>query len=108
MEPHTVYIPEAEWQALTEFPGKGHIKMLREEGPNNARTLLIRLHAGGEITPHAHITTVQHYIIEGEYESEGQIYGAGTYRLLPGHANVSSISTAQGVTMLMIYDKWNE
>jgi len=50
------------------------------------------------------VTTVQHYILEGEYESEGQIYGAGTYRLLPGHADVSPISTANGLTVLMIYD----
>jgi anti-sigma factor ChrR (cupin superfamily) len=104
MEPRTVYIPEIEWRELTEFPGKGQIKMLRDEGPSKAKSMLIRLHAGGEITPHAHVTTVQHYILEGEYESEGQIYGAGTYRLLPGHANVSPISTANGVTMLMIYD----
>ena len=104
MESRTIYTPEIEWRELTEFPGKGQIKMLRDEGPSKAKSMLIRLHPGGQITPHAHVTSVQHYILEGEYESEGQIYGAGTYRLLPGHANVSRISTANGVTMLMIYD----
>ena len=104
MEAHTVYLPEMEWRELTAFPGKGQIKMLRDEGPNRAKSMLIRLHAGGVITPHAHITTVQHYILEGEYESEGQIYGAGSYRLLLGHANVASISTENGCTLLMIYD----
>ncbi len=105
METLTVYAPETEWKELAEFPGKGQVKVLRDEGMNQARTLLIRLHAGGEITPHAHIATVQHYILEGEYESDGNIYGAGTYRLLPGHANVSKISTRNGVTLLMIYDR---
>lgn len=104
MEPHAVYIPELEWQDLTEFPGKGQVKMLRDEGSRKAKSMLIRLHAGGEITPHAHTTMVQHYILEGEYESEGRIYGAGTYRLLPGHSNVATISTENGLTMLMIYD----
>jgi len=104
MEPRAVYVPEIEWRELTEFPGKGQIKMLRDEGPSKVKSMLIRLHAGGEIVPHAHTTTVQHYVLEGEYESEGQIYGAETYRLLPGHANVSTISTAHGTTILMIYD----
>jgi hypothetical protein len=26
---------------------------------------------------------VQHYVLEGEYETEGEMFGAGTYRLLP-------------------------
>jgi len=40
MEPRTVYTPEIEWRELTEFPGKGQIKMLRDEGPNKAKRLM--------------------------------------------------------------------
>ncbi len=99
-----LYVPEMAWQEFTEFPGTAEAKILRDKGLVKARTMLIRLHAGGKVTPHAHVSTVQHYILEGEYESEGTIWGAGTYRLLPEHANVADISTRNGVTILMIYD----
>ena len=104
METNTLYTPEMTWKAHTEFPGKAKVKVLRGEQPGQARTVLIRLHAGGQITPHAHAAVVQHYVLEGEYESEGKIYGAGTYRLLPRHTNVAAIATQNGVTILMIYD----
>ena len=104
MEPKTIHTGELAWEELTGFPGKGQVKLLRDEGGSNARTMLIRIHAGGEITPHAHVAPVQHYVLDGEYESKGNIYSAGTYRLLPGHANVAPISTQNGATILFIYD----
>ncbi len=104
MEAKVINIPETSWQELTDFPGKGEMKVLRDEGGSNARTILVRIHPGGEITPHAHQAAVQHYVLDGEYESEGRIYSAGTYRLLPGHGNVAPISTQTGATVLMVYD----
>jgi hypothetical protein len=104
MDMHTAYAPEMAWESTTGFPGTAEAKVLRDEGARKARTMLVRLHAGGRATPHSHIGTVQHYVLEGEYESEGKSYGAGTYRLFPEHANVAEISTQNGVTMLMIYD----
>lgn len=104
MDATTVQTTELSWEELTSFPGKGQTKVLRDEGKSNAKTLLIRIQPGGEIVPHAHTAAVQHYILEGEYESEGKFYGEGTYRLLGGHANVAPISTQKGVTLLLIYD----
>jgi len=104
MEPKTAHTAEVPWEELSEFPGKGQVKVLRDEGGSNAKTLLIELGAGDEITPHTHVAAVQHYILTGEYESEGKTYGAGTYRLFPGHANLASISTQHGATILLIYD----
>lgn len=104
MEAKTVYTAEQAWAKLTGFPGKGEVKVLRDEGGSRARTLLIRIHPGGEIRPHAHEAPVQHYVLDGEYECEGRIYSAGTYRFLPEHANMAPISTQNGTTILMIYD----
>lgn len=104
METTTIHTAEIAWQELTGFPGEGQVKLLRDEDGGNARTLLIRIHPGGEITPHAHQAPVQHYVLDGEYESAGNIYSAGTYRLFPGHANVAAISTQNGATILFIYD----
>jgi len=104
MDATTIHIAEVAWQELTGFPGKGEVKVLRDEGGSRARTMIIRMHPGSEITPHAHQAPVQHYVLDGEYESEGSIYAAGTYRRLPGHANVAPISTQTGATILFIYD----
>ena len=89
METRTVYTPEMAWEATTDLPGAAEAKVLRDEGGRKARTMLVRLHAGGRATPHAHIGTVQHYVLEGEYESQGKIYGAGTYRLLQTNAKAT-------------------
>ena len=104
METKTVYVPEMNWEASTDFPGDAEVITLRAEPARKARTVLVRLHPGGRAAPHCHIATVQHYVLEGEYESEGKIYGAGTYRLLPGDADVAEMTTQNGVTILMIYE----
>jgi hypothetical protein len=54
------------------------------------------------------VGTVQHYVLEGECETQGKTLGAGAYRFLPKHANVSTIFTKEGVTILMIYDAVSE
>ena len=104
MEPKTIHTVELAWEELTGFPGEGQMKLLRDEGGSKARTMMVRIHAGHEISPHAHEAPVQHYVLDGEYESEAKIYGAGAYRLLPKHADVATISTQNGVTILFIYD----
>jgi hypothetical protein len=100
----TLYTPEMTWETLSFFPGNAEVKILRTEPEGGARTLLVRLPPGGEISPHSHLGVVQHYVLEGEYETEGELFGIGTYRLLPKHANVGTISTEKGAVILMIYD----
>lgn len=92
------------WETLREFPGKGEVAVLRDEGKGKARTIIVRLPDDGQIVPHSHVGTVQHYVLEGECETEGKPLGKGTYRFLPEHADVSVIFTKEGVSILMIYD----
>jgi len=104
MKTNKLYAPEMHWENITLFPGTAEAKVLRDDGPGKAKTMLVRFHPGEAVKPHTHVATVQHYVIEGEYESEGSVYGAGTYRRLPEHTDVGCISTQNGVTILMIYD----
>ncbi len=104
MDAYEVKTNKVGWEELTGFPGKGQVKVLREEGGSKAKTLLIRIPAGGEIVPHAHMAAVQHYVLNGQYESEGLNYGPGSYRLLPAHAEIGPITTQSGATVLMVYD----
>jgi quercetin dioxygenase-like cupin family protein len=102
------YPGEMVWQELREFPGKGQVTVLREAGKGGAKTIIVRLPAGGQIVPHSHVGTVQHYVLEGECETQEKTLGEGAYRFLPKHADVSTIFTKEGVTILMIYDAVSE
>jgi hypothetical protein len=46
----TLYTPEMTWEALSFFPGNSEVKILRTESEGGARTLLVRLPPGGEIS----------------------------------------------------------
>ena len=95
---------DMKWEALREFPGRAEVKVLREESLNGAKTLLVRVPSGGEIVPHSHRGVVQHYVVAGHYQTNGQDFGPGSYRLMPAKYDVAPISTEAGVTLLMIYD----
>jgi len=95
----TVYTPEMPWEVLSFIPGDAEVKILRAEPEGGARTMLVRLSPGGEISPHDHLGVVQHYVLEGEYETEGEMFGAGTYRLLPKHARVGTMSAGKGAVI---------
>lgn len=108
MEEIIRYTPDMGWEDLRFFPGRGQVKMLRDEPPVGARTIIVQLPPGAEIVPHTHLAAVQHYVLEGEYETEGKTFAAGTYRLMPKNFDVAPISTKGGVTILMIYDPRGE
>jgi len=102
------YPGEMIWQELLEFPGKGEVTVLRDEGKGKARTIIVRLPAGGQVFPHSHVAPVQHYVLEGECETQEKPLGRGAYRFLPKHADVSTIFMKTGVTILMVYDAASE
>lgn len=45
------YPGEMVWQELREFPGKGEVTILGGESTGGAKTIIIRLLAGGRIEP---------------------------------------------------------
>ncbi len=92
------------WGEVREFPGPADGKILRYDEKSGAKTMLVRIPPGGEVTPHGHRGVVQHYVLEGQYETQGQLFGPGSYRMMPAHYDVPSIMTENGVTILMIFD----
>lgn len=98
---HTAYMG---WSELRDFPGPADVKVLRDDPESGARTMLVRIPPGGEVSPHGHRGVVQHYVLEGQYESDGHRFGPGSYRMMPEHCDLPPMSTKHGVTILMIYD----
>ena len=58
MEPTILYAPDLEGKPEAETTSRADVVTLREDTPSGARTLLFRLHAGGEIVPHGHAAPV--------------------------------------------------
>lgn len=98
---HTAYMG---WSELRDFPGPADVKVLRDDPESGAKTMLVRIPPGGEVNPHGHRGVVQHYVLEGQYESQGTLFGPGSYRMMPGHCDVPPLTTKHGVTILMLYD----
>lgn len=92
------------WQRLAEPPGDVDAMILRINPRTGARTLLVRIPPGGTIVAHTHRAAVQHFVIEGEYQTEGITLKAGTFRLLPENADVSAITSEGGATVLMVFE----
>ncbi len=99
-----VYAPAIQWQGSSEFAGTPHVKVLREDRTTGSKTLLVRLAPAGTIDPPTHAGTVQHYVLKGEYESQGVVYQEGTLRVVPKGSKASPITTTTGVTFLVVCD----
>ena len=52
---------------------------------------------------HVHVYTELDYVLEGEYESQGKIYPAGAFRMIPKHMNHGPFRTETGAIVLVIW-----
>jgi anti-sigma factor ChrR (cupin superfamily) len=104
MEEITMNASEMTWETEgSNLPGLLR-KVLRRSAEGEPRTALLKLQPGFEMDEHAHVHLEQHYVIEGEYESQGRRYPAGSYRLIPGHANHGPFRSAQGALILVMWE----
>ena len=87
-----------------ELPTELEVTTLRDEPSGGPRTLLVHIPPGGRIEPHAHVAPVQHLVLAGSYEIDGDILDAGTYRLYPDHTSLPEITSKDGASILMIFD----
>ena len=90
------------WKQAKGYPRGTREKTLRDEG--NAKTVLLKLPKGFHMESHSHITTEQHLIIRGKYESEGKVYSSGTYRLIPAGVDHGPFESKTGAVILVIWD----
>ena len=102
-EERDCFAPDLAAERSALFPGDAEVATLRSDPESGATTLLVRLPAGGRIEARAQQGPVQHFVLSGEYESEGRLFKAGTYRFLPG-TRAAPISSEAGAVILAIYD----
>jgi hypothetical protein len=104
MEEITINYQKMKWTDAPGYPEGSKIKMLREDGPGEGRTFIRKIKRGFKMEGHSHTTVEQHFVLEGEYESDGKVYRAGTYRLIPKHETHGPFKSSKGAVILVIWD----
>ncbi len=90
------------WEAAEEYPDGTKRKLLRDE--NGAKTSLLKFPAGFKMAPHSHITTEQHFVLEGEYDSNGKTFGVGSYQIFYPHEEHGPYESKNGALILAVWD----
>ena len=93
-----------EWEEARTYPPGTLMKILRRDEQGKPLTILLKLKGGFEVGGHSHIGTEQHFVLEGEYQSEGQIYGTGSYRLIPMETPHGPFTSEKGAVILVLWD----
>jgi hypothetical protein len=104
MEEMTINYEKMKWTDAPGYPEGSKIKILREGGPGEGKTFLRKVRKGFKMEGHSHTTLEQHFVLQGEYESEGKIYKGGTYRLIPKHKTHGPFKSSTGAVILVIWD----
>jgi len=90
------------WKKADEYYKGTLRKVLRDE--DGRRTVLLKLPAGFTMTPHSHITTEQHFVLDGEYSSNGKLFPAGSYQVFSSGDEHGPFQSADGALILVIWD----
>ena len=93
---------DLQWENADEY-FKGTLrKVLRDE--NGGRTVLLKLPAGFYMAPHSHITVEQHFVLNGEYESNGKKIPEGSYQFFGEGDEHGPFKSEKGALILVIWD----
>lgn len=93
---------ELNWEIATGYSDGTKRKVLRDG--NKGQTVLLKLPKGFYLAPHSHITTEQHFVLEGEYHSGGESYPAGSYQIFPAGEEHGPFESKTGALILVVWD----
>ncbi len=103
MKTISVNVNEMDWQHAVGYPGKAEEKVLSHGDTNAPRSILLKIPADWNMEAHSHRYTELHFVLEGEYESDGDIFGAGTFRMIPKEVEHGPFGSHSGATVLIIW-----
>jgi anti-sigma factor ChrR (cupin superfamily) len=94
-----------DWQDASGYPNGTRKKVLYDE--HDTKTILLKFPEGFYMEPHSHITAEQHFILKGEYISEGKVYHEGTYRSFKAHETHGPFESKHGALVLVIWHPYH-
>jgi anti-sigma factor ChrR (cupin superfamily) len=95
---------EVVWEAASGYPAGTQWKVLRRGSEGEPKTVLLKLAEGFDMPAHSHICVEHHYVISGGYDSQGERFSAGTYRVIPRHEDHGPFRSAQGAELLVMWE----
>ena len=95
---------EMPWQDAAGYPPGTLMKVLRRDEKGQPLTVVLKLGEGFEMESHSHIGNEQHFVLEGEYESDGRLYQPGSYRLIPRETTHGPFRSEEGAVLLVVWD----
>lgn len=95
---------QMEWQEASEYPSGTQMKVLREGGRGEGRTVLLKLPPKFAMSEHSHTAVEQHYLLEGEYKSQGHTFKAGSYQLIAAKTDHGPFTCESGAVLLVMWD----
>lgn len=96
---------EMQWEEARSYPSGTLMKVLRRDEKGEPLTIILKVGEGFDMEGHSHMGTEQHFVLEGEYESEGHIYRAGSYRLIPEKTSHGPFRSEKGAVILVLWDE---
>ena len=96
-------INDIDWQPAEEYPGGTMKKVLYDGSDSTPRAVLLKIDPGWIMNEHSHVYTEIHYVLEGTYESRDKVYSAGSFRMIPAHADHGPFTTIGGAVILVIW-----
>ena len=92
-----------EWADALSYPQGAKEKVLSVGSDMSPGTILLKIPPGWSMDSHSHTHTELHYVLEGEYESQGEIYPSGTFRIIPKEVEHGPFTTKMGATILVVW-----
>ena len=99
-----VHSPDLEWEQAVGYGPDTRRKILRRGESGQPLTVLLELPPGFRMDRHTHVHAEHHYILQGEYESMGERFREGSYRMIPGHTDHGPFSTETGALVLVVWE----
>lgn len=90
------------WEDAVEYSNGTKRKVLRDE--NGAKTVLLKLPKGFNMSPHSHVVTEQDFVLEGEYISNGKTFPVGSYQIFSPGDEHGPFESKNGALILVIWD----
>lgn len=91
------------WDVAEGYPKGAMQKELTDGSGPTPRAILLKIEPGWIMTEHSHVFTELHFVVEGEYQIGENVYGEGTFRMVPKHTNHGPFSTSKGAVVLVVW-----
>jgi anti-sigma factor ChrR (cupin superfamily) len=94
---------DVDWDTAAGYPTGSQWKILRRGSHGEANTILLKLAPDFEMASHSHIHAEHHYVLSGEYESQGGRFLPGTYRFIPKRVSHGPFRSTTGAELLVVW-----